>query len=264
MQQETTLLAKDIWARLTTAQRLSMTAIEVHDCLPSTQTQLQRYTSPMGYDGLLCLARDQLAGHGRDGRVWQSQLGQVSFSWRGWVLLEPNQVGLLSLNVAVAVQKALIALGVADVQLKWPNDIYIADRKLAGILITVCQQKANKFDVVIGIGLNRLSHSELPENAVALAQVMLNVPSVAEVVASILSAWLAQRHLLADQVGRHWVLREWKNAAIWMNCPVYLLGKTTTVEGVFVGVTETGLLRLLTVSGEQIFMAGDVQLRPLR
>ncbi|HZH80428.1 MAG TPA: biotin--[acetyl-CoA-carboxylase] ligase, partial [Gemmatimonadales bacterium] len=79
------------------------------------------------------IAEQQTAGRGRDGRTWHSPPGGV---WLG-VLLRPTraELGVLSVRVGLAVADAVDGLlGRAETRLKWPNDVLLAERKLAGIL----------------------------------------------------------------------------------------------------------------------------------
>lgn len=81
----------------------------------------------------LVIAEEQTAGRGRDGRTWHSPLGGV---WLG-LLLRPSraELGVLSVRVGLAVADAVDGLlGRAETRLKWPNDVLLGERKLAGIL----------------------------------------------------------------------------------------------------------------------------------
>jgi len=104
-----------------------------------------------GSEGQVLVAEEQTAGRGRMGRPWVSQPGaSLTFS----VLLRPVSVppprrGWLPLLAGIAVAAAVRATSSAAATLKWPNDVLIGDRKLAGIL---AEQSGDA--VVIGIGLN--------------------------------------------------------------------------------------------------------------
>lgn len=116
----------------------------------STNTDLLRDGGP---EGQVLVAEEQTAGRGRLGRSWQSQPGTaLTFS----VLLRPDTVpparqGWLPLIAGVAVATAVRAVSGLGAALKWPNDVLIGDRKLAGIL---AEQASDGDAAVIGIGLN--------------------------------------------------------------------------------------------------------------
>lgn len=101
------------------------------------------------------LAEHQTAGRGRRGREWHSPFGAnlyLSFAWT--YPLWPPQLPALSLAVGVVCARALHAAGVDGVQLKWPNDLWVGDRKLGGILIEQRGESGDLCRVVVGVGLN--------------------------------------------------------------------------------------------------------------
>lgn len=256
------LLAPAIWQYLPIEDRVNLTSIDVIESLDSTQRWLNQQSSSAKREWRLCAAIEQSSGHGRQGRAWQSSRGQVAFSWRGWVAIEPEYVGLLSLNAALAVQSALIALGVRQVQLKWPNDIYIADRKLAGMLITLVERRNQLCDVILGIGLNRLS-AGLADEAIALESCTTSLPSVAQLIAEIGHQWLLRLSALSSAHGRAEIRQSWLASAIWLGQSVTVWQGHHSVDGVWLDITDRGGLRIATQSGEQVFMADEVKLRPL-
>lgn len=97
----------------------------------------------------------QTAGHGQNGRVWQSPPKQnIYLSVLYPFFKSPSHVQGLSLAVGVSLIQSLEKLGIHDLKLKWPNDIFYQGKKLAGILVeTTCIEKES-CAVVVGIGLN--------------------------------------------------------------------------------------------------------------
>src|SRR5215475_574813 len=119
----------------------------------STNTDVLRFAAAGAPEGLVLATESQTAGKGRQGRVWQTRPGTaLTFS----VLLRPDPVpqparGWLPLLAGVAVVHALGQVSGLDARLKWPNDVLVGQRKLAGIL---AEQAAGT--VVVGIGVNLL------------------------------------------------------------------------------------------------------------
>ncbi len=103
--------------------------------------------------GLVVLADEQVAGRGRHGRAWLSPPGRGV--WLGYLRrpADPEAAGPLSLRVGIAVARALTPLG-AEVGLKWPNDLILADRKLGGILCEARWTGVRAGWVAVGVGLN--------------------------------------------------------------------------------------------------------------
>jgi BirA family biotin operon repressor/biotin-[acetyl-CoA-carboxylase] ligase len=101
--------------------------------------------------GTVVLAEAQTAGRGRDGRTWQSPAGGV---WLG-VLLRPAraELGVMSVRVGLAVADAVdTLLGRPETRLKWPNDVLLGERKLAGILCEGRWQGATVQWLAVGVG----------------------------------------------------------------------------------------------------------------
>ena len=101
-----------------------------------------------------CIAKRQTSGYGRNGRKWVSSDNDISFS----VLLPfygsvSNLFGLSEL-AAISIHRALSSTLTQVVQLKWPNDLYAQDKKIAGILIEVLHTSEGLSWLVIGVGLN--------------------------------------------------------------------------------------------------------------
>jgi BirA family biotin operon repressor/biotin-[acetyl-CoA-carboxylase] ligase len=144
-----------IRAALDAATRKRAQALAVHWQIDSTNTQLQRRAAPGAAAIEICLAETQSAGRGRRGRTWQSPLGgNLYFS-----LLRRFAGGMaalsgLSLVAGIAVVDALGDCGVAGVGLKWPNDVLVDGRKLAGVLVELGGEFLGPCHAVIGVGIN--------------------------------------------------------------------------------------------------------------
>ncbi len=104
---------------------------------------------------LACLAEQQTGGRGRRGRQWSSPAGAGIWLSLRWPFAHPAaQLGLLSLRTGLAIRQAVTANTGLPVQLKWPNDLMLVGRKLAGILVELQSGGADQTMVIIGIGLN--------------------------------------------------------------------------------------------------------------
>jgi BirA family biotin operon repressor/biotin-[acetyl-CoA-carboxylase] ligase len=109
-----------------------------------------------GVDNLsVWLSEHQSAGRGRRGKVWQSpMLGNIycSILWR--IRGGLQSIEGLSLVVGIAIAETLASQGIVDVKLKWPNDIWLHQRKLGGVLIEVSGEPTGDCYAVIGFGIN--------------------------------------------------------------------------------------------------------------
>ena len=134
-----------------------------YEQLDSTNTEIVRLAAEGSVHGTVVVADAQTAGKGRRGRQWESPAGENIYMS---ILLRPDCVPdrapMLTLVMAYSVAKVIRELGFEDVQIKWPNDLVLAGKKICGIL-TEMQLKGSEIDyVVVGVGIN-VNTSAFPE-----------------------------------------------------------------------------------------------------
>ena len=141
----------------------------------------------------ICVAKQQTQGKGQYGRAWQSQKdGSILFSIRRCFSQECNLSGL-SLVVGLAIIKALEdELPISGLTIKWPNDIYFDNKKLAGVLLETQTRSSNQV-VAIGVGVNyALNENMICETPwVDLAGLTKTLPDIRDLTASIINHILA-------------------------------------------------------------------------
>ncbi|HVY48692.1 MAG TPA: biotin--[acetyl-CoA-carboxylase] ligase [Minicystis sp.] len=139
----------------------------------STNDDAKAAAAAGGPAGMVFLADAQSRGRGRGGHAWHSPAGQnVYLSLLARPKLDAPRVACASLAVGVAVARAAAALGVAAARIKWPNDVLVADKKLAGVLVEGQLRGARVESLVVGVGLNVLATSfpgDLAARATSLA-----------------------------------------------------------------------------------------------
>ena len=230
--------------------------------LGSTNDHLKSMTAAPEFTCVV--ADEQTAGRGRRARAWHSSPGDGLYLS---VLLlprtdSPSKIPLVSLLAAIAVAETMIERGVANVDIKWPNDVLVNDRKVSGILAEAVGEGLESLRLILGVGVN-LNHQsfppELSETAASLAIETGERVAVEEF-----------RDQLLDKIARwyeHW--RRDESMLIvnrWQRLSTYARDKQVAVTlddekiiGVTAGLTETGALRLLVDSGEvKTIMAGEV------
>lgn len=240
--------------------------IEVIECASSSNALLLQRCTQGAASGTVLAVEWQTAGRGRLGRTWHSGLGDTltfSLLWRfdgGLAALSG-----LSLAVGVAMMRALHELGIAGAGLKWPNDVLLNDGKLAGILIEAQGDMLGPSAVVIGIGLNLTVPEALRE---LIGQPVSDLTSLDMPQAErnkVLAVSL--RHLAEvlhgfGQGGFAPLRDEWESRHVFQGRSVkMLMPDGSHVAGTVLGVTDEGVLRLMTGRGEQLFNAGEVSLR---
>ena len=196
--------------------------------------------------GTLVTADEQSAGRGRQGRSWLADPGDALLA--SVVVRDPEPI--LPLAAAVAVADACDALTGAHAAIKWPNDVWLDRRKLAGILV---EGRPQEGWAVLGIGVNVVTEEfpdELRELATSLRLegIDLSTADVLERLLHALDRWLERptNEVLAAWRARDALLGEevrWANGS-----------------GVGAGVDETGALLVETAEGRVALQAGEIHL----
>lgn len=211
------------------------------------------------------LAEHQSAGRGRRGRTWQSPLAgnlYCSLLWRF------NQVAThvagLSLAVGAVVCRELTQLGIADLGLKWPNDVLCQGKKLCGILIEMSGETHGPSDVVIGVGLNlampAASAQQIDQPWIALQQVSTDLPPRNALAARLISAILQALPQFQTQ-GLQPFLEEWRRLDCYRDQAVLLHLGEQQIRGLARGVDEQGALLVEHQGKLQRYYSGEISLR---
>lgn len=236
-----------------------------HECSSSNDEimALARQSADLAHKAL-CVAHFQTKGRGRQGRSWVNRQGECLMFSLGWAFDKPQyELGSLALVVALACRRALADIGL-DVNIKWPNDLVVANDKLAGILIETARVE-NKTVAVIGIGINFVLPKEV-ENATSVQALFQTASKQGVSVKTLLNAVLAQLDALLNEYAQNGFsscVGEYDAANRDTDRPVLLLQEGRVVhEGVVKGVDAQGALRLLTDKGEKTIVSGEISLRP--
>ncbi|MBN1773537.1 MAG: biotin--[acetyl-CoA-carboxylase] ligase [Deltaproteobacteria bacterium] len=216
---------------------------ETHDVVSSTMEPAAAAARAGAADGHVVLARRQTAGRGRTGRVWHSDDDgglYLSVVLRGFD--GPTGAAGLTLAAGLGVAAAVRRLGTADVRLKWPNDVLLGERKVAGIL----SEWLGEGTAVVGVGLNvgqTAFPAELAATATSLALATGAAPTPEAELEVLLEA-LGGAVAAFRTGGLAWVVPEWTGrSGLW--------GRRCTVAGV------TGVLRRLDPDGALVLESDD-------
>ncbi len=197
-------------------------------------------------------ADTQTSGRGRTGRHWVSDAGGL---WLSAVVPCPGpreNWAMLPLAAGWALLGALANLGVSDLRLRWPNDLLVGPRKLAGLLV----ERHTPDTAVVGIGINVFNHPEAAEpslrgDTTRLADLVSLGDTTLDDLAGLVLAALARAHalLLADEFPRIAVdlNRAWTPPR---RVALTLAGRQVPVTGLFLGIDSLGRLRLQERIGE--------------
>jgi BirA family biotin operon repressor/biotin-[acetyl-CoA-carboxylase] ligase len=262
------LSAADILAAMHPMQRPHVNHLEVQYEIRSTNAYLLDRSRQGGYSGQVCIAESQSEGRGRRGRQWVSPFGgniYMSLLWR--FPTGAMQLGGLSLAIAVALARALRETGLTEIGVKWPNDILVGERKLAGILLEVAGEAAGCCDVVIGVGINvrmPVTAGQQIDQAWTDVETVLGKPVGRNRLAGALLSNLISVVREFEVDGLSPFLDEWQRMDCFAGREVQLQLPNETVQGVARGVDASGAL-ILAKGGElRRYHSGEVSLRPAR
>jgi BirA family biotin operon repressor/biotin-[acetyl-CoA-carboxylase] ligase len=225
----------------------------------STQDVVLRAAREGSDEGFCCLAVEQTAGRGRQGREWVAPPGTALLAS---VLLRRSPA--VATGIPFAAGLALVDVLAADHRvsagLKWPNDVLVGGRKLAGILTEVAAsaRDGDSLAVALGLGVN-IRVERFPDGIEAVSMhTLVAEPPTAD---ALLAGWgeaLAVRVALLERGGIGAILDDWRRCAVGLGAPVSVHGPAGIVDGFAVDVDQDGAL-LVEGSGQvHRFLAGDV------
>src|SRR5699024_3719543 len=237
--------------------------IFVYESIDSTNEQakvlLEKHNAPMAV-----FAEHQSQGKGRRGRDWSSPYAQNIYLSYVWPITKGlSQIDGLSLVIGLAVSKAIKRMLNISAELKWPNDVLINHRKVAGILLELRGDPVELCHVVIGIGvnLNMLdSLSNIDQEWTSLSK-ETNTTIDRERFARLLVEELDNYLDKQKRYGFAGMRAEWLESHAWQGCSVFLHSGNETVAGVISGVGEKGEVCLLVDGQERSFLGGELSLR---
>lgn len=238
--------------------------IEVVDEIDSTNAEsLRRLADNPATANAECLlvARSQTAGRGRRGRQWLSPKDAgIYLSLTRVFEAELNQLQALSLVTALSVAQAIDELGGEPVQLKWPNDILVGNKKLAGILLETSGNHQHPA-IVFGIGLNL----KLPHQAIVdLGRPVTDLHSElgAEIDTASLVAGICNRLFpnlqTHEQQGFIAFQDAWNSRDRYLHCDVILANGNERLIGRALGVDAQGALLLQSAQGIRTVSGGEI------
>ncbi len=266
------LADEEILAGLTPVLRSSLVHIELAPVVDSTNTRAMEWLRVGNSGRALFLAEWQHSGRGRRGRSWVSPIAQNLIMSLAWPVDEAGRMLQgISLVVALSLVEGLRSMklhGTDLLRVKWPNDVWLGEAKLAGILLELYKSQSARDHVVIGIGLN----VQLPSGALAdFDQAAIDLCSQGNpqidrnqlVIAVLNSLELNLEKLRVEGFG---CFREqWLELDAFRNRQVKVVGHGQPIVGVVSGISDSGALILQTLEGEQVIGGGEIapSVRPL-
>lgn len=256
--------AERIQRALSSRQQQMLGQLQLHVSVASTNSYLQTQLLQGVESGSVCLSEHQSSGRGRRGRGWVSPFGcnlYLSLYWR----FERSMADIAGVSLAAGVVLAgVLSADVANVTLKWPNDLLVDGRKIAGILVDVQGAADGPVDVVLGIGVN---HHLPAHSAQQIDQPWTDIvsqgaiPSSRNRLAARLIGELLESMQLFEEDQLAPFMAQWRQYDHYLGRDVVLMHPHSKIRGTHRGVADDGSL-LLEVDGRLCrFQSGEVTLR---
>jgi BirA family biotin operon repressor/biotin-[acetyl-CoA-carboxylase] ligase len=225
--------------------------------------EIERLARVGAPEGTAVIAGVQERGKGRAGRRWQTEPGTALLCS---VLLRPElrvrDISSLPLYAGVAIAEAIEQITGLTTRLKWPNDIYVNDKKVCGILAQSRSRGERVEFVNLGFGVNvNAPATALPETATSLASETGSELALTDVERAVFTSLSARYGDFLVAGGRP-TLDPWLQRALFLGEEVQIQQERRTIAGRFIGVDLDGSLRIETNEGELRVAIGELTRGP--
>ena len=240
--------------------------LEYHDSLGSTNVRAKLLAEEGAPEGTLVVADAQTSGRGRRGRSWTSPAGKNLYFT---LLLRPDfipdKAPMLTLVMALAVQKAIEETCGCKAGIKWPNDIVLNGKKITGILTEMSVQSDYIDNVVIGVGVNVKAQEftpELSDKAASLEAELKKSISRALLLEKIMEHFEHDYALFLKKLDLSLLMEEYNACLVNLGREVQVLEPAGAYNGMAEGINEKGELMVRLPDGriKEIY-AGEVSVR---
>ncbi|MFV8908849.1 bifunctional biotin--[acetyl-CoA-carboxylase] ligase/biotin operon repressor BirA [Serratia fonticola] len=214
--------------------------------------------------GDACIAEYQQAGRGRRGRQWVSPFGANLYLSMFWRLEQGPAAAMgLSLVIGIVMAEVLQHLGAEQVRVKWPNDLYLNDRKLAGILVELTGKTGDAAQLVLGAGINmamrEANASQIDQRWINLQEAGITIDRN-ELAAKLLNELRnSLRQFEIDGLAPF--ISRWRQLDNFIDRPVKLLIGEQQIFGIARGIDQQGALLLEQEGVIKPFIGGEISLR---
>ena len=259
------LLNAEALRQLLSGSAMALPDLQVCLTTDSTSRVAAQGLAPVGCRWWLVAAEHQSQGRGRRGRNWFSELGQglcFTLGHRhhgGYAAVQG-----LSLAVGLAIARYLDYFGVRALSVKWPNDLFIADAKLCGILIEMSGESNGPITLLIGVGLNVYPPvarmSELSHPMAVLSENVSRCPNRTALLAGLVPALqeAVERHFTEGLQG---LLDDWHARDYLLDREVVVQGGEKPETGIYRGIDAFGRALVEKQGRTVAYSGGEISLR---
>ena len=210
--------------------------------------------------GDCCIAEFQSKARGRRGRQWFSPFGTNLYFSMYWRLEQGIAAAMgLSLVVGIVVTQTLRELSGQDIKVKWPNDLYLNDQKLAGILVELAGKTGDCAHVVIGIGVNlNMTNPDMK----IVNQKWANLGNInRNLLVAKIAKTLRENLEKFEKNGLAFFIDDWNHLDNFIHRPVKLLIGDDVIRGIAKGINDQGALLLEQDGKIEAYIGGEISLR---
>ena len=248
------------------AGSLFSSPIHYHPSIDSTNALAKALAGQGAPEGTLVIAEEQTAGRGRRGRAWVSPArANLLFSLLLRPFLEGDRVFVLTMVLALAGLKAVNKICGVKAMIKWPNDLYVGTRKLAGILTEFAVREKKVDWVVLGMGINVGWRPDVPQQGGAPATSLVEEAGRPVSRNALLIELLTEfeglyKDVVAGEMER--LYEEWNRNCLVLGKAVVVATEKERIEGKALRIDDCGALILEEADGNQRrILTGEVSLR---
>jgi BirA family biotin operon repressor/biotin-[acetyl-CoA-carboxylase] ligase len=245
------IASRDVRLRLPPEIRLA-----AHDSVGSTNDEAKALARDGAPDLTLVWAREQKAGRGRQGRVWESPRGNLYLSFVLRPKAKAATAAQLSFVACIAAGETVAELGAQDIEYKWPNDVLAGGRKISGVLLEAESGGDGLAYLILGVGINLASSPAQTRYPATSLHGAAPVEAALEAFARHFLLWY--RRWMAE--GFAPVRAAWLGRAARLGQSIEVRLPDRTLDGIFAALGAGGELLLDTAAGRRIVTAGDVHL----
>jgi BirA family biotin operon repressor/biotin-[acetyl-CoA-carboxylase] ligase len=229
--------------------------------LPSTQTAVKRLAEKDFDEGVVVIAERQTNGYGRIKREWSSNVGGLWFSVLLKPTIRPDEVSKLALLLGIALYRTLKKYRV-DSDIKWPNDVFVNGRKIAGILVEMSaeQDRVNWVVAGVGININNKLPSKLTDISICLKDVLGRELDRAEILVEFLTEFECIYISFCNN-GFEMFAQEYNCNIAYKSKAIIVDDGYSIVSGINLGIDTNGKLTIKTKTGLEKIISGTLRLK---
>ncbi|MDR1243768.1 MAG: biotin--[acetyl-CoA-carboxylase] ligase [Endomicrobium sp.] len=233
--------------------------IKYYKELPSTQTTVKMLAQKGFYEGTVVIVEKQTSGYGRIKRVWASNTGGLWFSILLKPFLVPEESTKLALILSIALKQTFDLYNI-DSKIKWPNDIFINNKKIAGIIIEMSAEQdiINWIVAGIGININNELPKELKDIATSLKEIINKEIDRTEFICKFFINF-EKLYTSFKEKGLKPFLKEYNANLLYKNKHVTISNGHNTITGINLGIDENGMLIVKTKDNVEKIISGTLR-----